>query len=269
MRSAEAISPKASVPRGIVAIVDDLVRAMEAAASPETARVLAGYFKVSPGSYGEGDTFLGLKLSDVRQLAKPYVASAFEPDQWLPMLRSPIHEHRLIALVVMTERAKKSARESGNTSGNTGELQLIYETYLNNTMYVNNWDLVDVSCGWIVGGYLLERDRSPLYELARSDLIWDRRIAMVSSQHFLRRRETSDLYNLAEILLPDRHDLIRKAVGWSLREAGKRVDRNELRRFLDQHASVMPRTALRYAIEHFEPAERQHYLAIPRQRQAK
>jgi 3-methyladenine DNA glycosylase AlkD len=258
--------PKASVSRGSVAIVDDLVRAMEAAASPENARVLASYFKVSPGSYGEGDTFLGLKLSDVRQLAKPYLASAFEPDQWLPMLRSPIHEHRLITLVVMTERAKKSVRKS---EGDTDELQLIYGTYLDNTKYVNNWDLVDVSCGWIVGGYLLDRDRSPLYELVRSDLLWDRRIAMVSSQHFLRRRETSDLYRLAELLLPDRHDLIHKAVGWSLREAGKRVDRDELRRFLDQHASVMPRTALRYAIEHFEPAERQRYLAIPRQRQAK
>jgi 3-methyladenine DNA glycosylase AlkD len=99
--------------------------------------------------------------------------------------------------------------------------------------------------------------------------LWDRRIAMVSSQYFLRRGETSDLYRLAEILLPDRHDLIHKAVGWSLREAGKRVDRDELRRFLDQHASIMPRTALRYAIEHFEPAERQHYLAIPRQREPK
>jgi 3-methyladenine DNA glycosylase AlkD len=249
-----------SAPHDNVAIVDDLVRAMKAAASPENARVLASYFKVAPGSYGEGDIFLGLKLADLRRLAKPYVASAFEPDQWLPMLHSPIHEHRLIALVVMSERAKMSAKKAVNG----GELQLIYDTYLSNTKYVNNWDLVDVSCGPIVGGYLLARDRSPLYELVRSDLLWDRRIAMVSSQHFLRRRETSDLYGVAEILLPDRHDLIHKAVGWSLREACKRVDRDELRRFLDQHASVMPRTALRYAIEHFEPAERQHYLAIPR-----
>jgi 3-methyladenine DNA glycosylase AlkD len=246
---------------GIVALVEDLVRAMEAAATAENARALARYFKVAPGSYGEGDIFLGLKLGDLRQLAKPYAAAVFEPDQWLPMLRSPIHEHRLIALVVMTERAKKSRKPA-----NEAELQMIYDTYLGNTSYVNNWDLVDVSCGPIVGGYLLDRDRSPLYGLVRSDLIWDRRIAMVSSQHFLRRRETTDLYRLAEILLPDRHDLIHKAVGWSLREAGKRVDRDELRRFLDQHASIMPRTALRYAIEHFEPAERQHYLGMPRQR---
>ena len=241
--------------------MDDLVRAMEAAATPENARALARYFKVAPGSYGEGDIFLGLKLGDLRQLAKPYVASAFEPDQWLPMLRSPIHEHRLIALVVMSERANKSAQKPNRES----ELQVIYDTYLDNTRYVNNWDLVDVSCGPIVGGYLQDRDRAPLYKLVRSDWLWDRRIAMVSSQHFLKRRETSDLYRLAEILLPDRHDLIHKAVGWSLREAGKRVDRAELRRFLDQHASIMPRTALRYAIEHFEQAERQRYLAIPRQ----
>ena len=240
-------------------IVEDLVRAMNAAASPENARALARYFKVAPGEYGEGDIFLGLKLGELRQLAKPYLNSAFDPDQWLSMLRSPVHEHRLITLVVMTERAKKIVRR-----GDGNELRLIYDTYLDNTDHVNNWDLVDVSCGPIVGGYLLDRDRSPLYELARSDLLWDRRIAMVGSQRFLRRGETSDLYRLAEILLPDRHDLIHKAVGWSLREAGKRVDATELRRFLDQHAATMPRTALRYAIEHFDAAERQHYLTLPR-----
>jgi 3-methyladenine DNA glycosylase AlkD len=242
------------MPAGNLALVNDLVQAMEAAATPENARALARYFKVAPGGYGEGDVFLGIKLSHLRQLAKPYAASVFEPADWLPLLRSPIHEHRLIALVVMSERAKQAAEKSN------GELQVIYDTYLDNTNYVNNWDLVDVTCGPIVGGYLLDRDRSPLYTLVRSDRIWDRRIAMVSSQHFLRRRETTDLYRIAEILLPDRHDLIHKAVGWSLREAGKRVDRDELRRFLDQQASIMPRTALRYAIEHFDSAERQHYL---------
>jgi 3-methyladenine DNA glycosylase AlkD len=247
------------VPGGIVANVDDLVQAMEAAASPENARVLARYFKVGPGSYGEGDIFIGLKLSELRQMAKPYISSAFEPDQWLPLLRSPIHEHRQITLVVMSERAKRLLKR-----GPEDELRLIYDIYLDNTRYVNNWDLVDVSCGPIVGGYLLDRDRSPLYELVRSDLLWERRIAMVSSQTFLTRAETSDLYRLAEILLSDRHDLIHKAVGWSLREAGKKVDRDELRRFLDQHAPTMPRTTLRYAIEHFDAAERQHYLALPR-----
>ena len=142
----------------------------------------------------------------------------------------------------MSERARKSVKRPDD-----GELQLIYETYLGNTSYVNNWDLVDVSCGPIVGGYLLDRDRAPLYQLVQGDLLWERRIAMVSSQHFLPRGETADLYRLAVILLPDRHDLIHKAVGWSLREAGKRVDRDELRRFLDQYAPshAAYRTALR------------------------
>ena len=245
--------------------MDDLVRAMDAAASPDDARALARYFKVGPGSYGEGDIFLGLKLGQLRVLAKPYVGSPFTPDEWLPMLRSPIHEHRHIALIVMSERAKKIIKRPVDPR----ELELIYDTYLANTARVNNWDLVDVSCGPIVGGYLLDRDRSPLYRLVKSDWLWDRRIAMVGSQHFLSRGETADLYRLSEILLPDRHDLIHKAVGWSLREAGKRVDRDELRRFLDQHATSMPRTALRYAIEHFEPTERQHYLSLPRERQAR
>jgi 3-methyladenine DNA glycosylase AlkD len=248
-----------SAHRGIVTIMDDLVRAMNAAASPENARALTRYFKVSPGSYGEGDIFIGLKLGELRHLARPYLSSSFDADQWLPMLRSPIHEHRMITLIVMSERAKKLIKRD-----DSDELRLIYDTYLDNTGYVNNWDLVDVSCGPIVGGCLLDRDRSPLYALARSELLWDRRIAMVASQRFLARGETSDLYQLAEILLPDRHDLIHKAVGWSLREAGKRVDADGLRRFLDHHASTMPRTALRYAIEHFDAAERQHYLTLPR-----
>src|SRR3954453_13153378 len=155
---------KESVVRGIVASVDDLVRAMEAAANPDDARALARYFKVDPGSYGEGDVFLGLKLGDLRRLAKPYAAAAFEPDQWLPMLHSPTHEHRLIALVVMSERAKKSARKPDGDS----ELQVIYDAYICNTRYVNNWDLVDISCGPIVGTYLQDRDRSPLYQLVHS-----------------------------------------------------------------------------------------------------
>src|SRR4029453_4760268 len=171
-----------------LAVMDDLVRAMNAAGSPENARALARYFKAAPGEYGEGDIFLGLKLGELRQLAKPYLNSAFDPDQWLPMLHSPIHEHRLITLVVMTERAKKIVRR-----GDGNEFRLIYDTYLYNTHRVNNWDLVDLSCGPIVGGYLLDRDRSPLYELARSDLLWDRGVAMVGCQTFSRGREPSTL----------------------------------------------------------------------------
>ena len=131
---------------GIVTIMDDLVRTMNAAASPENARALTRYFKVSPGSYGEGDICIGLKLGELRQLARPYLSSSFDADQWLPMLRSPIHEHRMITLIVMSERAKKLIKRDDDD-----ELRLIYDTYLDNTGYVNNWDLVDVSCGSIVG----------------------------------------------------------------------------------------------------------------------
>jgi 3-methyladenine DNA glycosylase AlkD len=137
---------------------------------------------------------------------------------------------------------------------------LLDRDYLAHTSYINNWDLVDVSCGPIVGGYLQGRDRAPLYGLACSTLIWERRIAMISTQQFLRSGESKDLFGIAELLLSDRHDLIHKAVGWSLREAGKKVDQDQLRHFLDTHAARMPRTALRYAIEHFDESERQHYL---------
>src|SRR5918997_1421412 len=224
-----------------------LVQAMEATADRETARTLAQYFQVRPGGYGEGDTFLGLKLSQLRPLATPYTTEPFDPDLWLPLLSSPVHEHRLISLVVMSERARRNAGRRGDP----GELELVYRTYLDNTAYVNNWDLVDVSAKPVVGGYLQHRDRTPLYLLARSGLVWERRIAMVGCQWFLKGGETADLFRLAEMLLGDRHDLMHKAVGWSLREAGKQ-DPAALREFLTAHVGAMPRTTLRYAIEHFE-----------------
>ena len=187
----------------------------------------------------------------------PYITEPFEPSPWLPLLRSPVHEHRLCTLVVMSERARRNAGRRGDPA----ELELVYRTYLDNTAYVNNWDLVDISCKPIVGGYLQHRDRSPLYALARSESLWERRIAMVGSQWFLKAGETDDLYRLAELLLGDRHDLMHKAVGWSLREAGKH-DPDTLREFLTTHIARLPRTTLRYAIEKFEPDERRTYLAL-------
>jgi 3-methyladenine DNA glycosylase AlkD len=230
---------------------------MEAAADPETAQTLARYFQVRPGGYGEGDVFLGLKLSRLRALAAPYAAEPFAPKNWLPLLHSPVHEHRMVSLVVMSERARRNAGRRGDPA----ELELVYRTYLDNTEYVNNWDLVDVSAKPVVGGYLQHRDRAPLYMLARSLLVWERRIAMVGCQWFLKAGETADLFRLAEMLLGDRHDLMHKAVGWSLREAG-RHDPAALRQFLTTHVSAMPRTTLRYAIEHYEPEERRAYLAL-------
>jgi len=159
----------------------------------------------------------------------------------------------------MNERA----RRNGGPRGNADELEVVYRCYLDHTAYVNNWDLVDVSCQAIVGGYLQDRDRAPLYGLARSASLWERRIAMVGAQHFLKSGETFDVFALAEELLADPEDLMHKAVGWSLREAGRR-DGAALRRFLEAHATTMPRTALRYAIEHFDPEERRDYLGRAR-----
>jgi 3-methyladenine DNA glycosylase AlkD len=235
--------------------MQELIRAIQAAADPETAVILTRFFQVRPGGYGEGDAFLGVKLSTLRGLIAGYVGEPFVADDWLPLLRSPVHEHRLAALVVMAERARRNTLRRGDPA----ELQRVFQTYLVNTAHVNNWDLVDVSAKPIVGGHLQHRDRAPLYTLARSPLVWDRRIAMVGSQWFLRTGETDDVFALAELLLDDRHDLMHKAVGWSLREAGKRHPA-ALRRFLDTHVGRMPRTALRYAIEHFPEPERQIYL---------
>lgn len=235
--------------------MDDLVRALGEAADAEVAAVLSRYFKTGPGGYGEGDVFVGIKLSDLRRLVEPSARRPFLSADWLPLLRDPRHEYRLAALVMMSQRADRGAET---------ERAEIYRTYLAHTAYVNNWDLVDVSAAAVVGGYLIDRDRAPLFALARSALVWDRRIAIISTHRFLRAGDSADTYALAEVLLSDSHDLMHKAVGWSLREAGKRVDPHELRTFLTEHGPKMPRTTLSYAIEHFAPEERQAYLAVRR-----
>ena len=226
---------------------------MEALADTGVAESLTRFFQVRPGGYGEGDQFIGLTVTQLRALAKPYLKNEIVPEDWVPLLRSPIHEHRMITLIIMAERARRRG---------AGETAAIYRTYLANTDRINNWDLVDVSSAAVVGGYLQDRDRGELDRLAGSPVLWERRIAIISTHHFIRAGESADAYRLAEVLLDDSHDLMHKAVGWTLREAGKRVDRDELRRFLDQHAPRMPRTALRYAIEHFDPDERQHYRGL-------
>lgn len=240
-------------------MVDDLIEAVAAAADPETAGVLRGYFQVRPGGYGEGDVFLGVKLSVLRGLTAPYAGERFVAERWLPLLRSPVHEHRLAALVVMGERARRGTLRRGDRA----ELAEVYATYVANTAYINNWDLVDVSAKPIVGGHLQHRERAPLHALARSALIWDRRSAIVGAQWFLRAGETEDVFALAAALLGDREDLMHKATGWSLREAGK-VDPDRLRAFLGTHLAALPRTTLRYAIERFPEPERQAWLRRPR-----
>jgi 3-methyladenine DNA glycosylase AlkD len=241
--------------------VREVVAALQAAADPQAAEVLTRYFQVRPGGYGFGDVFLGIKVGRLRAIGKPYYGAEFMAEDWLELLTSPIHEHRLLCLIVMSERSR---RLGGSGETHPKEFAHIFETYLANTASINNWDLVDVSSAPVVGGYLMNRDRAVLYRLARSSTLWERRIAMVSTQRFIGAGQTADVYRLAELLLHDPNDLMHKAVGWMLREAGKRVDVTELCRFLDEHASSMPRTTLRYAIERLKPEERRHYLQVRR-----
>ena len=219
-------------------------------ANHQQARILQRFFKTGPGEYGEGDVFLGIKVPVQRSVAKKYPDLPFSEIQQL--LRSKIHEHRMVALFVLVkqyENGDKLARKN------------IFDLYLKNTKNINNWDLVDLSAPNIVGNYLLDKPRQVLYKLAKSKLLWDRRISILATLAFIRNNEFSDTYKLAEILLNDKHDLMHKAVGWMLREAGKR-DQNLEVKFLDRHARKMPRTMLRYAIEKFGPARRSHYLNL-------
>ena len=240
---------------------DQMLAAIDAAADPAVAGTLSKYFQVKPGGYGEGDRFVGVTLSALRRLVKPYAG--------LPLpeleraLASPVHEHRLAALVLLTNRAARALKPR---TADPAELADINALYLRNTRHVNNWDLVDCSAPDIVGGYLLDKSREVLLELVASADVWERRIAIVATYRLINAGQTADTYRLAELVLDDRHDLIHKASGWMLREAGKRVDSDELFRFLDAHASRMPRTMLRYAIERLPADVRKHYLGMPRTR---
>ena len=202
---------------------------------------------------------IGVKLSAIRGLVKPYLRADLPLDELEQALKSPVHEHRLAIVCVLADRAAHSLNAR---TANPAEVTAIYELYLRSTAYIDNWDLVDCSTSQIVGGYLLDKPRDVLYTLVRSSSLWERRIALVATHLFIRRGESADTYALSALVLDEREDLIHKASGWMLREAGKRVSADELRAFLDRHAAVMPRTMLRYAIEQFTPDVRKHYLAL-------
>lgn len=227
----------------------DVERELDQYENPADAAFLQRFFKTGKGEYGEGDIFIGLRVPQTRKIAKQF------NDLTIPeiekLLESPIHEHRLAALIIMTNQAK-NADDSGRKS--------LYELYLKRTDRINNWDLVDISCREVVGGYLMGKSRQPLYKLAKSKDLWERRIAMVSTWQFIRVGQLDDTFAIAELLLQDTHDLIHKAVGWMLREAGKK-DEQALKDFLEYHAVTMPRTALRYSIERLHPAERARYMS--------
>jgi 3-methyladenine DNA glycosylase AlkD len=204
---------------------------------------------------------IGVKLSTLRLILKPYLRAGLPLPAVEEALASPIHEHRLAVLCLLADRADRAFKPR---TANPADLTAIYELYLRNTKYVDNWDLVDCSAPAIVGGHLLDHPRDPLYQLIASSNLWERRIALVATHRLIRTGETADTFALAELVLDDREDLIHKASGWMLREAGKHTAPNELLAFLDAHATRMPRTMLRYAIERLPAETRQHYLRLGR-----
>ena len=215
----------------------------------QRAKVLQGFFKTGPGEYGEGDVFLGLTVPQCREIAKKYRDLPMKDLQAL--LKSEIHEERSIALMILVVRFEKA---------DVKEQEKIYKFYLKNTKYINNWDLVDSSAEYIVGAFLADKDRKILDKLAKSKSLWERRIAMLATFHFIKNKESKDALRIAKILITDKHDLIHKASGWMLREIGKRASEKDLKIFLDKNADKMPRTMLRYAIERMTPKERRHYM---------
>ena len=224
---------------------------LAALGDPESAEFSQRYFKTGKGQYGEGDRFRGLTVPEMRQVAR---ACADMPlGETLRLLKSPFHEDRLVALLVLVR---------GYARGDDAARQRIVDAYLANARYINNWDLVDLSAPNILGAHLERRSRALLAKLAQSENLWERRIAIIATQHFIRRGESKDALRVAHILLDDKQDLIHKAVGWMLREVGARCSRDTLRQFLDAHAAVMPRTMLRYSLEHFEPDERAKYMGM-------
>lgn len=216
--------------------------------SRERAAISARFFKTGPGEYGEGDVFIGVRVPEVRKVAKEFLELSLSEAGHL--LGSEIHEERLLALLILVMQFAKEIHPR----------KQIYDFYLQNTRCINNWDLVDLSAPQIVGGYLDTRSRRPLSRLAKSKNLWERRIAIVASHHFICQGDFEDTLQVAKILLEDKEDLIHKAVGWMLREVGKR-DESPLEEFLAEYCRTMPRTMLRYAIERFPAKKRQHYMA--------
>lgn len=220
----------------------------------EKAKLLSGFFKTGKGDYGEGDIFWGINVPEQRKIAKEHIDSSFVELQEL--LSSGIHECRLTALLILTYQYEKATK-----SKDLKTQKVIYNFYIKNIKYINNWDLVDVTCPRIVGAYLFDKDRSLLYKFANSKKLWEKRIAIISTLYFIKQNDFSDTLKIAGILLPDKHDLIHKAVGWMLREVGK-MDEKILHDFLKKHAKIMPRTALRYSIERLPEEFRRYYMSI-------
>jgi len=226
----------------------ELQHKLIALTNPEDAMFLQRFFKTGPGQYGEGDLFRGIRVPVLRRLSKEYQLIPLE--HVVSLLQSAYHEDRILALFILV---MKYGKANENMRG------IIYSLYMGNTAFINNWDLVDASAEHVVGAYVSDKSREPLYQLAYSRSMWERRIAILATFHFIKRGCFDETLKIAEILLADKEDLIHKAVGWMLREVGKRDIRCE-DSFLDTHYRQMPRTMLRYAIEKHPQEKRLVYL---------
>ena len=217
---------------------------LQALSDAEKREIFPKFFKAGKGEYGEGDRFLGVTVPNIRAIAKLHKDISIEEIRGL--IQSEWHEVRLCALIIMVEKSKKKDEALRKE---------LFNLYLSQTERINNWDLVDLSCRFIIGEYLLDKSRDILYQLAQSPLLWDNRIAIVSTYAFIRKGQLEDTYALSDLMMQHPHDLMHKAIGWMLREAGKR-DSERLYDYVMSHRADMPRTMLRYAIEKFSPKER-------------
>ena len=228
--------------------VKKIQRKLQQLGSEEKAKVLQRFFKTGSGEYGEGDVFIGVGVPELRKLVKEYPDITIKES--VQLLRSSIHEERMFSLLILVGKYSK---------GSETVKKRIYELYLKNTNFINSWDLVDGSAHQIVGDFLMDKSKEPVYRLANSKSLWERRIAILSTFHFIKHDNYSETLKISKILLPDEQDLIHKAVGWMLREIGNR-DIFTLETFLKKYYKKMPRTMLRYAIEKFPESKRQKYL---------
>ena len=227
----------------------DIQKKLENVFSPEKRDFFPHFFKTGKGQYGEGDKFIGVVVPDIRKIAKANKTLPF--DEITILLNNEYHECRMCALFILIEQYKKAKEE---------DRKLLVDFYLAHSHRTNNWDLVDLSAKDILGEYLLDKkDHSILYKLVKSDLLWDQRIAVIATFAFIKKNDFNDILRLSEELLPHKHDLMHKATGWMLREAGKR-DKDVLIAFLDKHYRKMPRTMLRYSIEKLTPEEKTYYM---------
>lgn len=227
-----------------------LIAELDKLADLKRAENSAWFFKTYDGGYGAGDKFIGIRVPVTRSVCRKYRDLSLEEIE--KVLDSPVHEHRLAAVIIMAEQAKRADEKQKNN---------LFDLYLRRHDRINNWDLVDTACTYVVGNYLLDKPRTVLYKLTKSQDVWERRTAIVSTGAFIRKGDLGDTFVISEMLLHDKHDLIHKATGWMLREAGKR-DEAALKKFLDKHAHEMPRTMLRYSLEKLNSNEKAHYMAM-------